>query len=467
MKATFAARATLHTLALWVLLLSGLGLVLGWVVDQSLREDFDRALVTMARLECASASDEPDGGLHVHERLAPPDSAHAGYRETARILDQNGSVVVGYGLLPEPDLGLLSDAVEGHIQFQDVHGKGGRFRTVYYPFEHQGQTYVMQAGVAIERLEDNLRRYRQTVGLTLLLGAGLAVILSRLLALTLTSPLHRIVQRLEAIAGDRRLSERIEGDYPDRELDALKEKTNFLLANLEELIADKQELLERKRHLLADASHELRTPLHNLQGAIEVTLRKPRSQEEYEKTLNTCLGEVQRLTHLSQQLLTLERIGSQESEKKAIDLLELAQERVEIYRSRAESLGVTLEVGGEPAAVIGDREQLGQVVDNLIANALEHGPAQCPVEIRVNLTNQGVSLSVRDQGDGIPEELRERVFDRFFRADTSRQRKTGGAGLGLAIARTIAEAHDGLLEVEDQGRPGTCFRLLLPAQSTL
>ncbi|MCY1017894.1 sensor histidine kinase [Pyxidicoccus sp. MSG2] len=234
-----------------------------------------------------------------------------------------------------------------------------------------------------------------------------------------------------------------------------------LAATLNELLSDARASLARIRAFTSDAAHELRTPLTIILGETEVSLRRERTPEEYRHTLAIVLDETRRLTHLVDALLQLARsdAGTQVMTVEPVDLYALA--RLSLQRTEqhlaAQSRSLTLELKGGPTQVRGSPVLLTHVLDNLLSNARRHARERIRVEL--DATDTGVHVTVGDDGEGVDAAFQARLFQRFARADPSRQ--GDGTGLGLAVSRTLAEAHGGTLDyarVDGESR----FTLRLP-----
>jgi heavy metal sensor kinase len=269
------------------------------------------------------------------------------------------------------------------------------------------------------------------------------------------APVDRMVETARKIEAED-LSQRLETGESNDELGRLAKVLNDMLMRLENSFT-------AVRHFSADAAHELRTPLTILKGEIEVALRAPRPDEEYRRVLRSCLEEVDRLSVLVQNLLFLARSdsGNLEVSKTPVNLQEVVTDVAPSLQALAETVGVTFAVASAtPAWVAGNASMLFRLVFNLGENAIKYTPAEGTVEIALQHNTHEASLEVRDTGPGIPLEEQERIFDRFYRGDPARSR--GGAGLGLALARSIVLLHHGRITVESTKGRGSCFRVVLP-----
>jgi signal transduction histidine kinase len=228
---------------------------------------------------------------------------------------------------------------------------------------------------------------------------------------------------------------------------------------------------ERQRRFMSDASHELRTPTAILRGESEVALSKlERPAEEYRESLSVLHAEAQRLTHIVEDLFTLTRAdaGQYPLSPRDFYLDELVADCVHTTRSLALAKQITLtcEVP-EELPIRADEGLLRRMILNLLDNAIKYTSKEGRVTLSCERAGAEYALSVKDTGPGIPAELQQRVFERFFRADNARTRTEGdgvGAGLGLSIARWIAEVHRGRLVLAKSDSSGSTFTAHLPAQ---
>jgi len=278
------------------------------------------------------------------------------------------------------------------------------------------------------------------------------------------APLDRIEQTAGAIAaGD--LSHRVEIADPRTEVGRLGGAFNGMLDRLERAFAEREASEGRLRRFLADASHELRTPLASIRGYAELSrLGVVRADAETTRSMRRIEDEAARMGVLVEDLLTLARLDQvSEAARAPVDLARLAADAVEDARATARDREIAL-VAEPRATVLGDADQLRQVLGNLLRNALVHTPAGTPVEVTVSVDGLRVALEVRDHGAGLPTKRAEALFERFWRPGPGRGRqKDGGVGLGLAIVAGIVEAHHGTVEASDADGGGASFRAFFPS----
>jgi two-component system OmpR family sensor kinase len=267
-------------------------------------------------------------------------------------------------------------------------------------------------------------------------------------------PLRAIETTAVAItAGD--LSRRVDHPDPQTEVGRVGSALNTMLDQIE--ASDR-----RLRRFIADASHELRTPLAAVRAYAELFGRGAAERpEDLERSMTGITREAERMTLLVDDLLLLARLDEgRPLEQKPVDLAAVVAEAVDAARVVEPSRPI--EVSVEPATVTGDEARLRQVLDNLLANTRAHTPVGTPVSVELSCNDKEATLTVADRGSGLTEEQAARVFERFYRADSSRARASGGAGLGLSIVSAVVEAHGGSVEARQTPNGGATFVITLP-----
>jgi two-component system, OmpR family, sensor kinase len=339
-----------------------------------------------------------------------------------------------------------------------------------------GQFIIMDASSlddvdsAVNRLElDEL-----VIGLTVLVliaGVGYWIVRSSL------RPLADVEHTATAIAaGD--LSRRVPHRDPRTEVGRLALSVNGMLSQIETAFrvrrASEEAALaseQRMRRFVTDASHELRTPLTSIRGFAELYRQGAAgSPEDLARLMRRIEDEAARMGLLVDDLLLLARLDQQRPlEREIVDLVVIGADAVHDATAVAPDRAITLEImpGPTPPEIVGDESRLRQVVANLVTNALTHTPSGTPVTVRVGSRVESTGLlavvEVSDSGPGLDPEASARVFERFFRADPSRNRSLGGTGLGLSIVAALVAAHGGRVELETAPGEGATFRVLLPA----
>lgn len=275
-------------------------------------------------------------------------------------------------------------------------------------------------------------------------------------------PLGGIEETAEAIAaGD--FSRRVERDDDRTEVGRLGASLNEMLAQIDGAFTEQRASEDRLRQFLADASHELRTPITSIRGYSELFRRGASARPaDLASSMRRIEDEATRMGVLVDDLLLLARLDQgRPLEQNSVDLSVIAKEAAQQAEVVAPGLVITFRATA-PVVVIGDEQRLRQVVTNLIRNATEHTPQGTGIDVSVEAVGGRARLVVHDEGPGVPEAHRERIFERFYRADASRARESGGAGLGLSIVASIAAAHGGRALLEADGRPGATFVVEIP-----
>jgi two-component system OmpR family sensor kinase len=351
---------------------------------------------------------------------------------------------------------------------------GHSWRLVATPDPRDGGSVIYATSLAdvdstVHRLE-LLEVIIGVVGLILLGGIGYFVVRNSL------RPLVEVEHTAEAIAaGD--LTRRVPDLSPHTEVGRLSGALNAMLGQIESAFRAQQESEsaareseERMRRFVADASHELRTPLTSIRGFAELYRQGAVPDEaSVRRAMRRIEDEAARMGLLVEDLLMLARLDEQRPlERSPVDVLTIATDAVHDARAVATDHTTELEVlpHSSTAVVLGDDARLRQVVSNIVNNALIHTPPGTDVTVRVGTTEEDshrwVVLEVADTGPGLAPEAAARVFERFYRADPSRTRASGGSGLGLSIVAALVAAHNGTVTVDTEPGVGTTFRVRLP-----
>jgi heavy metal sensor kinase len=286
----------------------------------------------------------------------------------------------------------------------------------------------------------------------LLAGGGGWLFARRALA-----PVDRMTEAARRISAAH-LAERLEETGAGDELDRLAKTLNAMLERLDDAF-------RQIRQFSADASHELQTPVTILQGELEVALRTPRSPEAYQRHLQSALEEVERIATLVDALLLLARAdaGVLRMDRQPVDLPQLVAEVLEQTQILAAARRVTCACGPlEPATIQGDYARLRRLLLNLVDNGIKYTPPGGRVTLSLQHRGAWVLLQVSDTGPGLSEAERQRIFQRFYRTDAARTQGQRGAGLGLCIAQSIAEAHGGCIDIDSTPGHGSTFTVHLP-----
>lgn len=322
----------------------------------------------------------------------------------------------------------------------------GRVEIGYY-----GPFYMSTTDIAFV---NTLNKLNAIAGILAIL---FALFLGVLMAKRLSTPISRVIDTAQMISQGY-FGGRIKEESNTKEICQLTVTVNNLADSLEN-----QERL-RKR-LTADVAHELRTPLATLQGNMEAMIDGIWTADA--ERLKSCHEEILRVNRLVGDLEMLARHDSENLllNKDEFNISVIAEHVVENYQGDFQKKGVTLDLAGSESWILADRDKIKQVLINLLSNALKYTPPGGKVKVEINETMDQVQLIVSDNGIGIPHEDLPFIFERFYRADKSRTRLTGGAGIGLAIVKSIVEAHKGKIEVKSKLNSGTEFKVNLPKQA--
>ena len=321
------------------------------------------------------------------------------------------------------------------------------------------RVYFALAGEPLDVVEDELASLRVILSSSVPIALLLTGLGGWFLARKSLAPVVAMAERADRI-GTGDLGGQLPVANPRDELGRLAETFNRLLARMAMAFGQQQQFM-------ADASHELRTPIATARTAAAVTLQQPhRSEDEYRQSLQIVQDQSDRLARIVDDMLTIARADAGEYPLRAepLYLNELVDEVARDARVLAARASVGIEVDpAHDAPFVGDEHLLKRLIINLVDNAIRHTPAGGAVRLSLVPEGTGFVLTITDTGAGIPRGAQAHIFERFFRADSSRVRRDDrGAGLGLAIAKWIAEAHAGTLELVNSSSSGTVMRLTLP-----
>lgn len=336
-------------------------------------------------------------------------------------------------------------------------GNGVSMRGIVASYATADARPSLTIGIATEisHHEHFMHSFRQTLWSFMAAAAAVMGMLGWFVARRGLSPLQTIKRRAAEITANS-LDTRLPTEAIPRELAELTDTLNGMLSRLEESF-------QRLSDFSSDLAHELRTPVSNLLTQTQVILSKNRTVDEYRDVLASNAEEFERLSRMISDMLFLAKADNQQiiPNRERVDLAEEARSLMEYYEILAETKRLRLSISGN-GIVTGDRLMLRRAISNLLSNAVQHTPDDGSVTIRIHDDAPGeVRLIIENSGETIPAEHLERLFDRFYRADSSRHRTTEGAGLGLAITRSIIRAHGGDIHVSSAGRINR-FVLLIP-----
>lgn len=451
MRLPIRARLTLVTAALMAIVLTGAAAFLYLRLRTELLAAVDAGL--RSRAEALLSLDRSDGLLGGAGSLTEADDAFAQILGPEREVIESSAGLGNRPLLPSADLADLGD---GRF-FQTV------VRTVEEPVQARllavpdTSDHVVIVGASLDDQQEALARLAAILAVggpgALLLAAGVGW----LIAGAALRPVERMRTEAAAISASepgRRLPVPRTGD----EVARLGQTLNGMLERLEEG-------LERERRFVDDASHELRTPLTNLRMELELALRRSRTAEELEHVIRSAAEETESLARLAEDLLILARRdrGRFPVTRESIDLDQLIGSVVDAFTPRAAAKSVAIESRVHLGIHVSlDPLRIRQALGNLLDNALRHTPPGGRVAIEAERGDGYLSLQVTDNGPGFSSGFLPQAFEPFARPDPSRSRPEGGAGLGLAIVRAVAEAHGGVAEAANRRQGGAEVTIRIP-----
>ncbi|BAV33290.1 histidine kinase [Sulfuricaulis limicola] len=379
------------------------------------------------------------------------------------VLDEDGEALFASSRLRLPEA-LLRKAVDASTTPTSTElwqpSPDQRYRTLaaWVDLASESNQRVLIA-LALDTAEQRalLASYRHHLVIALLSGGVLAALMSFLVVRHGLRPLRRMAATAYQISVDR-LSERLNIEHVPAELKQLATAFNAMLARIEDSFG-------RLAGFSSDLAHELRTPINNLMGQTQVALTRTRSAEEYRRVLESNLEECERLARMIADMLFLARADHAQVtlRTESVDLRAELDKVAEFYEAHAQNCGVRIVCAGE-GRVAADRLLVQRAVSNLLSNAIRHTPKGGEVRLwTVHDDNATVTVNVSNPGPGIPREHLDRVFDRFYRIDSSRGVSHEGVGLGLAIVRSIMVLHGGRVSVASMPDRVTTFALHFPA----
>ena len=388
-----------------------------------------------------------------------------------RLLDETNSP-----LLTTPDMGEQLDLVQlgNQVRSNPSHvfsmkGTQGQFFRVASARAKVGspsiRTDIIEIAVDVSQQEALLARYRHWFWAILVGTFGTFLLVGYQIARHGIRPVEEMATTARHISSTN-LCERILPEGYPTELASLARTFNEMLDRLEDSF-------ERISRFSADIAHDLRTPVNNIRGEAEVALARARTVDEYREVVESCLEEAVRLSELISDLLFLARADSPLTHlrRERVDVAELLIGVCDYYDASAEVGGISLRTDVGPEAVVAelDRTLVQRAVGNLVSNAVAHTPSGGSIVLATTLGTgteaSTVRIEVSDTGEGIPPESLPKVFDRFYRVDSSRSQASGGTGLGLAIVQSIMLLHGGNVEIASRVGQGTRVTLRLPVAS--
>ena len=420
---------------------------------QSLIGDLDHALSEhTASLEAFVNTELQDPSVHLTEELN--EYFHAFPQDTYLVLRKADGPILFSSSTQFP----FSPASDGRTRFSSLSWNRHRYRVLSQFIKMQGKPAQVIIAGSMDSIHDLLSRLRSL----LLALVPIVIVLAATGGAWLSRRALRPVDMLAAAAGSisiNNLSERLIVPQTGDELQRLSEKWNAMLSRLEAAVT-------RLSRFTADASHELRTPLAIIRTSAEIAARKSRSAESYRAALNQIVIDSERMTHLVEDLLLLARCDAEAADlpMSAVDLRLICQDVCVQIRPWADTreLRLVASIDDSPITIKGSEPALRRLMLALMTNAIQFSPKGERVDLRLSVENVEAILEVSDHGSGIPEAVRDLIFERFYRAPEARAASPNGSGLGLSLASGIAQRHGARIEVISAVGRGSTFRVSFP-----
>jgi heavy metal sensor kinase len=458
-------RLTLFYVSVLAVALIIVGASIYVLLARSLYVRVDETLQAGVRIAMTSLANDLAEGQDYEDAARSTAAEQTSSEQMLAIYDGNGELLAESGREDDLEIRLppLEAIPDGEDLLDTVLESDGddRHRLAFRRVSISPVEYIVVVGADLEPMDEELEFLRGILAYIVPIALLIAGIGGWFLARQTLSPVVAMADRARRI-GVENLSERLPVGVRRDELAHLAETFNELLARLEASLI-------QQRQFMADASHELRTPVATTRTAASVALQQQhRDEREYRDTLEIVEQQAARLSRVVDDMFTLARAdaGNYPMRMTPMYLDEVVDEVVRAARVVASTRSVSIEPMTVPsAAFTGDEELIRRMLVNLIDNAVRHSPGGGTVRVDLDGTDGGYAIAVRDQGPGIPSEIRPHIFERFFRGDASRRSSAhDGAGLGLALARWIANAHGGDVILARSSPSGSTFVITLPSQ---
>ena len=452
------------TLALVLIVFS---VVLYNVTARSLRDAVDQSLEETANTAVRSLEERGFLPLIDEEELLSQFPELARIDKFFQIFSPSGTITIRSPNIKQHEVPLSRTALEtafnGKSIFESAkYPKAPQLRLISVPIIYRGSLlYIVQVGTSMESIEDTLRRL--LLVLVVMMPVALAASLASgwFLAGRALRPVDDITLAAQRIAGGDLCQRLTVSPSPD-EIGRLASTFNDMIRRLDTSF-------RQIRQFTSDASHELRTPLTVMKGETELVLRRPRPIEHYQSVLESNLEEIDRMTHIVDELLFLSRADMGEVKMEALPVR--LESLVEDIHRQATLLGqdrnIAVVLGTVvPAVVQGDELRLRELLLNLVENAIKYSHPDNRVEVSLITDGVHARVAVTDHGIGIASDDLSKIFDRFYRTDAARAHTKKGTGLGLAICTWIAESHKGHIDVTSEPGKGSTFTVTLPLSTS-
>jgi two-component system OmpR family sensor kinase len=419
-------------------------------VDQSLRDFINQGLREVPSVDPAEGIGYNEFAIMVFD-----DSGHlidafeAGYKNNPYSLPDISTPPTGGGFYSV-------ESADGEVNYRAVTGT--------LSTEANGETtrYTVVIATSMNDVDATVATLTRTVVITGVVVAALAILAGWIITRRGMRVVDHMVADAEHVASGN-LGHRITAADPRTEMGLLSLALNRMVSRLTDAITQRDRQHERLRQFVADAGHELRTPLTAIGGYVQLYQSGATPPgEKLDRAMSRIGSENARLAKLVDDLMVLSRLDEEVGgDRELVELTQLARDAVDDAEVADPTHPITLQAS-KPLTVVANEGQLRQVLVNLLTNARVHTPQDTAIDVSVTEHHGWAVLRVADHGPGIPAEHRQKVFDRFYRADPSRSRATGGSGLGLSIVSSIVAAHGGQIRLESEPGQGTAIEVRLP-----
>jgi heavy metal sensor kinase len=465
---TVRGRLTAYYVSMLAATLVIVGGLIYVLLARALYSRIDDNLIGLVDIATTSLTNDLDENQHVDDAARSTAAELSARQQMLAIYDGGGRLLAEEGrdvdldvrlppleTIPSDETMLITSAVGG--------GRRERHRLALrrVTIARHGIDYVIVAASPLEPTDRELESLRTVLGYVGPIALVVAGFGGWFLARQSLSPVVAMAERARKL-GAEDLSGRLPVANPRDELGRLAEAFNDLLGRLEGS-------LTQQRHFMADASHELRTPVATARTAANVALQQPhRAESEYRRILGIIEQQATRLSRIVDDMFTMARAdaGNYPVHRTPMYLDEVVKEVVQAARVLADPKQVAIDVdAARPAPFLGDEDLVRRLIVNLLDNAIRHAPSRSSVAVTLRPTARDYAIVVSDRGPGVPIEAQPHLFERFFRADPARTRarpSDDGAGLGLALARWIANVHGGEVHLTESSDAGTTFTAVLP-----
>lgn len=351
----------------------------------------------------------------------------------------------------------LEKALKGEIVYETIETARPRLRMITMPIlENKKIISIVQVGSSLEEFEDTMKRLLIIMIISIITSIAVTIVVGYFMAKKTMKPVDQI-RRAAVNISSNNLDERIDIKGRKDELGRLAETFNAMISRL-------KDSFQRINQFSIDVSHELKTPLTILKGETELALRKERTNEEYKRSMQSNLEEIDRMSRIIDDLLLLSKAETKDigMNLEKIDLRDLLADVCMNMKLFGENKGVEIIARElEDIRLVGDELKLRRMITNVVENAIKYGHRGGHVIVSSYKQNGFACVNVEDDGPGISPGDIKYIFDRFYRADRSRKRESG-SGLGLSISKWIAEAHKGSIDVQSRPAAGSVFTIKLP-----